>query len=842
MKNFTILLLMLIVSIKFSNAQISTITFEPGEDGNDWSWNTFENDDNPALELVTNPNTTGVNTSSTTAKFTAKATGAQWAGVESAHGDFGPMTLSETNSTVKIMVLKTVISDVGIKFTINNGGAQGEIKVSNTVVNEWEELTFDFSSQIGTVESINIDQIVIFPDFAGRAQNNTIYFDNISFSAKSDDGGSSPTIAAPTPTVAAADVISIFSDAYSDIASTNFNPDWGQSTIQTTEIIESNATLKYDNFNFQGTQLGSTQDLSSKDYIHIDLWTSNATTVNIFLISISSGEKSVALDIVSTQWKSIDIPLTDFTSQGLSLTDIHQLKFDGTEGSTIYLDNIYFYDLTIQEGTDATLSDLKVDGISVNGFSSNELNYTLNLDEGTTEIPTVTATTTDVNARIDITPTTKLPGITNIEVTSEDGSTKSTYTVEFTIIPELALPIDFEAGPYDFIDFDGGTATVIDNPQSSGTNTSSSVAQIVRNGGAQWAGSKIKLTDPIDFSVNNTFSMNVFSPKANITVKLKLEGNGAADERDMITSVANEWETLSFDFTGSNSSTYDDLVFMFDFGTVGDGSINSTFLFDDIILFDITGGLDQIDLPVDFESSMVFYELTDFGDALTELGEDPINANNTVGITTKHSGAATWAGTTVGTNKGFKSRIPFTETETFVNMKVYSPRVGTKIRMKVEDHNDVTLTAETEVVTTISESWEILNFDFSHVAEGTNPFNPTTNFDKLSIFFDFGNEGTGATYYWDNIEFGENNQVTNINSDFSSDIQVYASQGILNISCRESINDFEIQVHSLLGKTILKKRITQKNERIRIPENGILIIGLIDHINGTTQTFKIFAE
>ncbi len=78
------------------------------------------------------------------------------------------------------MVWKTVISDVGIKFVDATNAAQPEIKVSNTLINQWEELTFDFSSRIGVYPIVK-DQIVIFPDFdlGGRSQDNIIYFDNV---------------------------------------------------------------------------------------------------------------------------------------------------------------------------------------------------------------------------------------------------------------------------------------------------------------------------------------------------------------------------------------------------------------------------------------------------------------------------------------------------------------------------------------------------------------------------------------------------------------------------------------------------------------------------------------
>ncbi len=48
-----------------------------------------------------------------------------------------------------------------------------------------------------------------------------------------------PGVSAPTPLARdAGDVISIFSDAYTDVAETNFNPNWGQSTVVTTETMQ----------------------------------------------------------------------------------------------------------------------------------------------------------------------------------------------------------------------------------------------------------------------------------------------------------------------------------------------------------------------------------------------------------------------------------------------------------------------------------------------------------------------------------------------------------------------------------------------------------------------------
>jgi len=184
------LLLVIMIVSGFLFAQNSPIDFETGGYGATWTWTVFENDNNPSLEIVTNPNTGGINSSATVAMFTALQAGQPWAGCESLHGaDIGSFSFDSTNCIIKIMVWKDVISDVGIKFVDATSAAQPEIKVANTLINQWEELTFDFSSRIGVYPVVK-DQIVIFPDFdlAGRTQDNICYFDNISFSPSNSVG------------------------------------------------------------------------------------------------------------------------------------------------------------------------------------------------------------------------------------------------------------------------------------------------------------------------------------------------------------------------------------------------------------------------------------------------------------------------------------------------------------------------------------------------------------------------------------------------------------------------------------------------------------------------------
>ncbi len=152
--------------------------------------------------------------------------------------------------------------------------------------------------------------------------------------------------AAPTPPVrTASKVISIFSDAYAPIPGiTDFNPSWGQTTVQSQVKLGTDNALKYKNLDYQGTSFGSDVVAIPMKYLHVDVYSADETSLQVFCISHTTGEKFVQLTpIVLDAWNSYDIPLTDFTSQGLSIGDLFQFKFVGSGGKTVYLDNLYFY-------------------------------------------------------------------------------------------------------------------------------------------------------------------------------------------------------------------------------------------------------------------------------------------------------------------------------------------------------------------------------------------------------------------------------------------------------------------------------------------------------------------
>ncbi len=85
--------------------------------------------------------------------------------------------------------------------------------------------------------------------------------------------------------------------------------------------------------------------------------------------------------------------------------------------------------------TDATLSDLSLDGLTITGFNSDSLEYTVILADTVTVVPFITYTTNDVNAMAVLSSPGALPGIATIIVTAEDGFTMLVYAVNILLEP-----------------------------------------------------------------------------------------------------------------------------------------------------------------------------------------------------------------------------------------------------------------------------------------------------------------------------------------------------------------------------------------------------------------------
>lgn len=180
-------------------------------------------------------------------------------------------------------------------------------------------------------------------------------------------------------------------------------------------------------------------------------------------------------------------------------------------------------------------------------------------------------------------------GTYNIRVVALSGGVATTeFKTTVKVAKQLELPLSFESGDYDYTmsDFGGNVSSVSADP----VNANNKVLKVVKTAGAEvWAGTTLGTASgfakPIPLTVSSSkMSIRVYSPAAGLVIKLKLEDHNNGDhavEADVKTTVANQWETLVFDFKtpatgtpGLNSSyVYDKASVFFNFGVNGDGKI-----------------------------------------------------------------------------------------------------------------------------------------------------------------------------------------------------------------------------------------------------------------------------
>ena len=462
-----------------------------------------------------------------------------------------------------------------------------------------------------------------------------------------------PLTGAPVPFRAQSDVVSIYSDSYTDPDPIDYYPNWGQTTTYTQIDIEGNNIIQYGDITYQGIDFNSVAvDASSMEYIHVDVWTADADfDAKMSPISAGPNETATTLELKQNQWTSFDIPLSSFTDQNplVDFSNIIQFKFEGAPsgGGTIFIDNLYFY----KE--------------SVTGVSG-------------------------------------------------------------------VLPLTFESG-FALDQFDGGGTSVIANPDSNG-NTSSSVLELVKGAGQPWAGSKITIPTPFDFSSTTTVTAKIWSPRAGLNLLMKFEdvtpwpNTQATAEITATTTLANQWETVTFDFAGVDMAVdYYNMVLIMDNGTQGDGTANYTIYVDDIssnpmLTFEPEYNLDQFD-----------------GGGTSVIANPDSNGNTSASVLELVKGAGQpWAGSKITVLAPFDFNAGTT-----ITAKVWSPRAGLNLLMKFEDVTpwpNTIATAEITATTTLVNQWETLTFNFSSVDMAVEFYN-------MVLIMDNGTQGDGTANY-----------------------------------------------------------------------------------------------
>ena len=352
------------------------------------------------------------------------------------------------------------------------------------------------------------------------------------------------------------------------------------------------------------------------------------------------------------------------------------------------------------------------------------------------------------------------------------GEETTTYTEVVEIVDPLLLPVTFESQTvaYTFYNFGGGEGTgvpTVTNPASDAVNDSQNVGAYTKVAGAEtWAGTVTTLNEPIDFTSTTTMAIDVYSPAAGVPVLFKIEDTDDAEnnfvEVQATTTVANQWETLVFDFSAIDASlTYENLVLFFNYEIAGTGE---TYYFDNIRMYNPV----FLELPITFDDPAVNYTFTTFNGASYNVIQNPdLSGSNTdqnlVGEIV--NAGVNWEG------GSFNLGVPvdFSSSDKTITMDFWA---NTPVSILLKFEGGVNGERENEVtVNHTGSGWEEISFDFANDAvksyidgnQGVgDPFVPTGQYSTMTIFVD-GAGTTAGSFYVDNITkegAGASNQPT----------------------------------------------------------------------------------
>jgi hypothetical protein len=290
--------------------------------------------------------------------------GGEWDNAQINFGDNVDLSDDANNTiTFKIKPVNgTGSGDHLLKFEAPAAGGDIELAFTTTGT-DWQTISLDFGAGLS-----NYGKLVIFTDKgAGNNAVDTYLIDDISggTNVAPPTPAEAPTTAAPVPpAMDASDVISLYSDAYSDIA-TNFDQGWCGASSVGEVMVAGNATMAYLNNDCQGIDFNAAIDASSFTHMHVDVYIDETDFVGkVFNLKfVRAGGEALEVNfnsasspsLVGGTWISIDVAV-DLSA----FTDLKQFGITNNNKNNSWYDNLYFYKAATLGVSDNELLDVSM--------------------------------------------------------------------------------------------------------------------------------------------------------------------------------------------------------------------------------------------------------------------------------------------------------------------------------------------------------------------------------------------------------------------------------------------------------------------------------------------------
>lgn len=259
------------------------------------------------------------------------------------------------------LYLLLVITTVQLAFALNapvtqiNAAAAGD---SVDVILTWSSVPGATGYLVYmTADPLGVGELLA--RVSGTQFNDRFAGDSFFYVMAEDTSAALPTVPAPLPEHPEAEVISLFSNVYTDIPVHSWSAEWDQADVEDVQIEGDDVKL-YSDLTLAVIELAVPYlNLTGMTHLHLDIWTPDPTALpalfEIQLVDfgtdcdwpIDDAGHQLTFDensdppLQTASWISFDIPLSDF-QELVTREHLARLLLAG-DPNTLYLDNLYFY-------------------------------------------------------------------------------------------------------------------------------------------------------------------------------------------------------------------------------------------------------------------------------------------------------------------------------------------------------------------------------------------------------------------------------------------------------------------------------------------------------------------
>ncbi|MBO5728972.1 MAG: hypothetical protein J6R43_03930 [Paludibacteraceae bacterium] len=169
---------------------------------------------------------------------------------------------------------------------------------------------------------------------------------------------------------------------------------------------------------------------SGIDELYIDGRKKLSCVSGQFDYTCSMGKSATSVGEITLKRSGRFLDASEYTINKCAIGEVTTITVTAEDGSSTSTYNITF---AAAQSSNPNLGDILIDGLSIVGFNTNIKSYNVELPFGTTTYPTIEPVFAEADQKADVSVPSTFPGTVKITTTAPDGTSKTEYSITFTV-------------------------------------------------------------------------------------------------------------------------------------------------------------------------------------------------------------------------------------------------------------------------------------------------------------------------------------------------------------------------------------------------------------------------